>query len=410
MNVSPDFSPSIKLMKPYFLSSIFFYILSMLTVFSLDINLQLNALDIVAWVHLYLLGFVMLSIFSAMAQLGPVVSEVKHVNENIFKYLWIFLILGLILMLYGFYENLSFLLYGGFLVLIAMGIYAIEFLLTLKNMRRHTSITKAMKLSNFFLLFGIITGLVMASGFNGLLDINTHQFLNIHIFSLLGGFILLLIMGISFILIPMFGFSKRISDNKFSYSFITLSVGLVVMICSHFFLEFYLQILAYLIIMSAIIIFLLQLYQMFSSRKKVVHDIWARSIYIAYSSFFISVILINLYLVFSHELILKLGMWFFLIGFIGFLIMGNFYKIIPFLVWFQIYAPLIEEKPVPMLHELVPQRLANLQWFYSALGLLFSSLGILFQESQIFYAGVLLLLVGGVLFFIVINKILKAKL
>jgi hypothetical protein len=70
--------------------------------------------------------------------------------------------------------------------------------------------------SNFFLLFGIITGLMMAFGFNGILEINPHNFLNIHTYSLVVGFVILLIMGISIILIPMFGYSKRISDNNFS--------------------------------------------------------------------------------------------------------------------------------------------------------------------------------------------------
>ena len=42
MNVSPNFSPSIKLMKPYFLFSSFFYTLSMIWIFFLDINIDIN--------------------------------------------------------------------------------------------------------------------------------------------------------------------------------------------------------------------------------------------------------------------------------------------------------------------------------------------------------------------------------
>lgn len=409
MNVSPDFSPSIKLMKPYFLLSGFFYILSLITLFFL--NPQANYLDfsIVGWVHLYMLGFVMMSIFAAMAQLGPVVVETQHIYDKIFKYVWVFLTLGLILMMLGFYISIEFLSYGGVLVLVAMSIYAIEFLLTLKNMKRKTSITNAMKMSNIFLLFGILTGLVMALGFNNTLSINPHDFLKIHTYSLVIGFVVLLIMGISIILIPMFGYSKRISDNKFSKSFLALSAGVVVMSLSPLFLTLYLENIAYALSAVAIILYFYQLKNMFTSRKRVVHDIWARSMYIGYISFITAFILFCVYFLNMNELILKVAMWIILIGFFGFLIIGNFYKIIPFLVWFQVYSPLIETQNVPMLYELVPQKESNLQWIFSTLGLITSSAGLYLQNEKLFFGGVTFLLAGALIFFIVIRKILKVK-
>ncbi len=409
MNISPDFSPSIKLMKPYFLLSGFFYTLSMFWLFFLNPRADNLDFTIVGWVHLYMLGFVMMSIFAAMAQLGPVVVETKHTNEKIFKYVWGFLATGLLFMMAGFYIDVSYLVYGGILVLLAMSIYALEFLLTLRDMKRKTSVTNAMKMSNFFLLFGIVTGLVMALGFSGILDINPHDFLNIHTYSLVVGFVVLLIMGISIILIPMFGYSKRISDNNFSSSFLTLSAGVIVMSLSPLFLTSYLQNIAYIMSMIAILLYFYQLKNMFISRKRVVHDIWARSMYVGYLSFITAFILFCYYFLNTNELILKLAMWILLVGFFGFLIIGNFYKIIPFLVWFQVYSPLIEEQAVPMLHELIPQREVNLQWFYSSLGLIISSLGVLLQNDKLFFGGVLLLCIGAVIFFISIKSILDHK-
>lgn len=409
MNVSPNFSPPIKLMKPYFMLSGFFYLLSMLWLFFINPQNTLSDFSIVAWVHIYMLGFVMMAIFSAMAQLGPVVVETKHHNVNVFKYIWIFLTLGLILMIAGFYINVKFLTYGGFLVLVAMSIYAIEFFMTLKKARRKTSITNAMKMSNLFLLLGIISGLIMAFGFNGYIDINPHSILKTHTFGLIVGFVILLIMGISIILVPMFGFSKRISDNEFSNSFYTLSLGVTFMLLSPFFLSFYMEKLAYALTIMAILLYFYQLFKMTKSRKKVVHDIWAKSIYVGFSSFIISFILLVSYLLNENDLILKLGMWIMLVGFFGFIIIGNFYKIIPFLVWFQIYAPLIEEQDVPMLHELLSEKISKLQWNYSFFGLIISSAGILFEKYYIFYSGLVMLTIGGFLFVISINKTLNLK-
>jgi len=124
-------------------------------------------------------------------------------------------------------------------------------------------------------------------------------------------------------------------------------------------------------------------------------------------SFFISFVLLVSYLFNQNELFLRVGMWIMFIGFFGFVIIGNFYKIIPFLVWFHIYSPLIEERSVPMLHELLPKRLASLQFLYGLTGLIVSSIALITEDSKLFYGGSLLLTVSGFIFLITINKTLK---
>ena len=409
MNISPSFSPPIKLMAPYFRSAGLFYLLSIFSLFFLNPFADIQEFSLIGWVHTYMLGFVMMAFFAAMAQLGPIVIEAEHYNVNVFKYLWIILLVGLVVMLGGFYVTPILLIYGGALVLLAMTIYAGEFLLTLKNSRRTTSITKAMKTSSLFLILGIITGLVMAGAFNGLIEIDPHSILNIHTFGLVVGFVILLIMGISIILIPMFGSSKRISDNEFTNSFYTLSLAVIIMTLSPFFYTTLLENISYTITSIAIALYLYQLYKMTSSRKRISHDIWAKSMYTAFSSFIVAFIILISYLFNDNELFLRVGMWIMFIGFMGFVIMGNFYKIIPFLIWFHIYSPLVETQDVPMLYDLTPERLANLQWFYSTLGFVISTLGLCMQDVRIFTGGVVLLGVGAVIFLSIINKILNSK-
>lgn len=410
MNVSPDFSPSIKIMKPYFMFSGFFYLLSMIWLFFINPNNELENFSIIAWVHLYMLGFVMMSIFSAMAQLGPVVVETKHYNVNVFRYIFIFLILGLGIIIAGFYIDIRMVIYGGLSVLVGMSIYAIEFFLTLKTARRKTSITNAMKMSNVFLLLGVLSGLIMAAGFSGYVEINPHSILKAHTFGLVVGFVILLIMGISIILVPMFGSSKRISDNEFSNSFYTLMFAVIVMFLSPFLLTKYLEYISYSLTILAILLYFYQLFKMIKSRKKVIHDIWARSMYVGFSSFVVSFLLLISYLFTNDTLILKLATWIMFIGFFGFLIIGNFYKIVPFLIWFQIYSPLIEEQNVPMLHDLIPQKLTKLQFIFSSIGLGVSSLGIFIKSYVIFYTGAAILVIGATLFFISIYKMFKKNL
>ena len=409
MNVSPSFSPPIKLMKPYFLLAGFFYLLSIASLLFISPFLDLKDFSLIGWVHLYMLGFVMMGIFAAMAQLSPIIIQTQHYSVKIFSYLWIVLTLGIIIMMLGFFINVSFLLWGGGIVLVAMLIYATEFLLTLKSASRSTSITKAMKMSNFFLLLGISTGLVMAAAFNGYIDINPNHILHIHTFGLVLGFVILLIMGISIILIPMFGSSARISEKEFTSSFYTIAFGVVIMMLSPFFYTELLKNIAYSFTIAAILLYIYQLYKMTSSRKRVTHDVWARYMYVAFSSFMAAFFILTLYLFNDNELYLRVGMWLLLIGFFGCVIIGNFYKIIPFLVWFHIYSPLIETQSVPMLHQLLPKRSSELQWFYSFLGVLITTLGLALEDRSLFMGGVILLLVSALMFLYIINKVLSAK-
>ena len=396
-------------MQPYFFLSGFFYLASMFSLLFLNVDRSLQDFSLIAWVHLYMLGFVMMAIFAAMAQLGPIVVETPHFKVTIFKYLWGFLLMGLLLMLYGFLSSVTYLLIGGTSVFLAMFLYSTEFLLTLKNAQRKTSITLAMKMSNLFLLIGIITGLVMASAFSGLLSFNPQNILHIHTFGLVVGFVILLIMGISIILIPMFGSSKRISDNEFKNSFFTISLGVLTMMFSPLFVTPFVKNIAYSITIVAILLYFYQLCKMSSSRARSKHDIWARSMYVAFGSFILAFIFLVLYLFSDIALLLRLGVWLLFIGFFGFVIIGNFYKILPFLVWFHIYSPLIEERAVPMLHELLPNRLANLQWFYSLSGLVLTSIALLTENSRLFLGGGVLLATASLIFFIIIIKLLKVK-
>jgi len=119
MNVSPNFSPSIKLMKPYFLISGLLYMFSMVFMFFLNFDMNIYDFELVGWVHIYMLGFVMMAIFASMAQLGPIVVETKHHNVDIFRNVWVFLVFGLFLMSIGFYIDVILLIFPDFVTFLA---------------------------------------------------------------------------------------------------------------------------------------------------------------------------------------------------------------------------------------------------------------------------------------------------
>ena len=77
-SVSKDYAPPFGMIAPFFIiGSIFFFLGSAFLLFLHPQNGHFDPM-IAGWIHWYLLGFVMMVIFGAMAQLIPVVVEVGH--------------------------------------------------------------------------------------------------------------------------------------------------------------------------------------------------------------------------------------------------------------------------------------------------------------------------------------------
>ena len=85
-------------------------------------------------------------------------------------------------------------------------------------------------------------------------------------------------------------------------------------------------------------------------------------------------------------------------GFFSFAIIGHLYKIIPFLVWFERFSPLVGKQKVPMLADMLPIKSSDAQFILSAIGVSIITLAILFQSNQLIGAGTSFLVLGAVAF------------
>ena len=85
-------------------------------------------------------------------------------------------------------------------------------------------------------------------------------------------------------------------------------------------------------------------------------------------------------------------------GFFAFLITGHIYKIIPFLVWFEKFSPLVGKQKVPMLADMVPQKSAQAQFVFCAVGVVLVAFALVFQSTLFIDAGASFLLMGTLAF------------
>ena len=397
MNITQDFAPPFKLIAPYFIIGVIFYLIS--SILTLSINpseLSIHSPDLLSWTHMFLLGFVMMIIFGAMAQLIPVTLEVGHFSVEFYYIIYPLLLVGTIFMALGFSLNSSLLPYGGILVLLSMFIFITEIFLTMKKVSNFSNVTKSILVSNLFLLVGVIIGIIMALTYAGQLNTNIEELLKAHVFSVVFGYIFITIMALSLVLLPMFGLSHNFSQKPLNNAVILMTISVVLVIFSSLFSISIIDKIAYLLSIISLIIYFYQVYLIYKTRARKENDIYIISLFFSFACFLISIILGFLYIFTNYEPLLFTAAWLLFSGFIAYVIIGHLYKIVPFLVWFEKFSPLVGKQKVPMLADMVPVKDANYQFVFGAVGVVISALGLLFMSDEVFKAGASFICIASV--------------
>lgn len=353
---------------------------------------------VIGFVHLFLLGFVMMTIFGAMAQLVPVVLEVGHFGVELFYAIWPLLLIGTLLMVFGFLESPALLPYGGTVVLIAMMVFVMEIFLTMFKVKKLNIVMSSVLISNTFLFFGIIFGLVMALAYAGTIDADIGSLLKAHVYLVVGGYISVTIMGLSVVLIPMFGLSHGFSMKPLEISMGMMSLAVVLIVLSAFIKFDIIENFGYALAIISQLVYFYHIYIIYKTRARKERDIYAISLIFSYLSLVVSLLLGIAYFISSHEPLLLAAAWQMFFGFFGFLITGHIYKIIPFLVWFERFSPLVGKQKVPMLSDMVPKKSSSAQFFFSAIGVSIILVAILLQSDVLMKAGASFLVVGALAF------------
>ena len=405
--ISQDFAPPLKLIAPFFNFGVIFYLLSMLALLFFEPTFSYQQMDVAGWVHLFLLGFVMTIIFGAMAQLIPVVLEVGHVVVDVYYVILPLLVLGTGVMVFGFWLMPALLPYGGLLVLVAMIIFAFENIATLKKTNLKTLTVDTVAWSNGYLLLGILTGFAIALGLSGDLSINVALMLKAHVYAVLGGYVILTIMGLSLTLIPMFSLAHGFDETAVKRAFKLVIVSVAVVFAGAVLGFEWLMLIGYALSFIGIFFYIYQIYIIAKLTVRKEMDVWAKSIIFAFVALFLSILLSGLYFLTALPTMLHASVWFLLLGFVSFFIIGHLYKIVPFLVWFERFAPLVGKEKVPMLHEMYDKQGASIMFWFTTAGVLLGGFSLLFESDILFKAAGSFLFTGAIFLYITMKKMLS---
>ena len=230
--------------------------------------------------------------------------------------------------------------------------------------------------------------------------------LKAHVYAVLGGYVMLTIMGLSLTLIPMFSLAHGFNETPIKKAFNLLIVGVAVVFLGALLGFEWLMHIGYLISFAGVIFYIWQIYliAVLTVRKEM--DVWAKSMIFAFGSLIFSMMTGVVALVTNDQGMLHASLWFFVLGFVSSMITGHLYKIVPFLVWFERFAPLVGKEKVPMLHEMYNKEGAKMMFNFSSSGVIIAGAGLLFESTLLFKAGGSFMFVGAVFLYITMNNML----
>ena len=395
MNISQQFAPPFKLVSSFFISALLMFFISIALLFNFDITLlHSQSTMVLSWVHLYLLGFVMMSIFASMAQLLPVVLEVEHFSIDLYYIVNPLLFIGTVLIFLGFYKYPMLLSYGGVIVFISFFVFLFESFLTIKKVEKLNFLSSTVLVANIFLFLGLIVAILLSFVYTGVLNFDLKALMLSHIYLVFVGYLGITIISMSYILIPMFWLSHSFNNIYLKIAFYKISIGVVLVVFSQLIDVSFFKYFGYLEVLLGFVFYIYQLYLIFKTKVRKQKDIYYLYIVFAVISFILALILSCFYFIYLNDYILSVAGFVFLIGFLSPMITAHLYKIVPFLVWFHRFSSLVGKQKVPMLADMVPPKSSNFGFSFYLIGFILSLIAFSLNSDILFKSAVSFLFIG----------------
>lgn len=333
---------------------------------------------LLAVTHLCVLGFVASIVMGAMYQLVPVTLETQLFSERLVKFHFAGHGLGLVGMVYGFW-SLQFGVVGAFglLLSLSVGLFVLNLGLTLGRAPGWHAVKFGMASCLFWLSATVLAGLLLAvAKFRPLSALTPLAAMHAHAHLGVVGVFMLLIVAVSYKLVPMFVLSELQSPRRAWWSLGLINFGLlggaVAIAC-----ESPLKLACAAVIVAGLALYGLEMLAILVARHRRSLD-WGMRYFLTAIGLLVPLAFLALMMAWSGlpamEVTLQLESVYGLLGLLGVVglaILGMLYKIVPFLVWFHSYSRQIGRAKVPSLAEMysVPLQIAGYWTYLAGLGL-----------------------------------------
>jgi len=181
----------------------------------------------IMFIHLMTIGFMTMVMSGVVLQFLPVVGGITFKRINLLSNL---IFIGLNLGVIGFYlYNLLLLTMSAFILFFSITLFTMSVIYKVFMSKTKNLSILSIAFALLFLFLGMLAGVLMLHSHASInLDESFLQVKNLHLHLLFFGWILLLVMGVSFQVIPMFWVAKDFSPQSKAV-FIFLTAGLLLL-------------------------------------------------------------------------------------------------------------------------------------------------------------------------------------
>jgi hypothetical protein len=370
--------------------------------------------NVIALTHLFVLGWISTIVMGAMYQLVPVALETKLYSERLAKWQFGFHVVGFAGMVWMF-RVWDMKQVGHFGSVLGFGVllFVYNIVRTLLRVPRWNVVATAVASALGWISLAILAGLSVASAkMNFDADVEATGFFAqavsavagvvykfdaigaMHAHAHLGvvGFFVMLIVGVSYKLIPMFTLGEVQSKRRALLSVLLLNIGLAgSFVC--ILIRSPLKIAFASVIIVALGVYGWELAAILRARKRGPLD-WGIRYFLTAIALLAPLSMLGLVLswpslpltVFTGQMENVYG-FMGIIGVISFAIMGMLYKIIPFLVWFGTYSKHIGRAKVPALADMYSTTMQAFGYWAFLAGMVVTIIGTLVSHPVVIQCG-----------------------
>lgn len=370
---------------------------------------------IIAITHLFVLGWLCSASMGALYQLVPVALETRLYSERMAHWHFALHIVGFLGMVAMFWRW-DMKQVGHFGSIFAFGVMFFGYNLarTLLRVPRWNVVAVGIASALFWLVATVFFGLFLASAkcwpqinpFDPIASMHAHAHLGVL------GFFVMLLVAVSYKLIPMFTLSELQNPRRAVASVVLLNVGLLGLVVT-ILLGNPWKIAFAALVLSGLACFGAEMLAILSARRRRVLD-WGLRQFLVSISLLVPLCMLAVVLswpqlpltALTAQLETAYGVLA-VLGVVSFAIVGLLHKIIPFLVWYATYSSRIGRGQVPSLTEIYSERLQ-----IASFGLLMSGLiGVIFSSAlgleRMAQGSCMVLLLGAGVFAVNVLKILS---
>ena len=322
---------------------------------------------VLALVHIVTLGWLTMTIMGASLQLAPVILVSPLRGARFARAQYPVYLLGVALLVSGFWlSNLTLLIAGGSLVLIAVAHYVAILGLTIARATTRPLTARYLVAAQVYLCVVVSLGFTAALNFRfGFLGAGLSRLLLAHVTIGVVGWLTCTLIGVSYTLTRLFALAHGHSDQLGRALFWPLNAGIAGLALG-FSLDWKpLEVVGGLSLIAAVWLFAVDERRMLRARKRRPLDVTQYHA-IAAVGYLVATVTVGVGVAAlaggAEPVLVALGLAA-LVGWLGQSTLGYLYKITPFLIWQSRYGPLAGRQPVPLMRDLVHQRAAWLSFW-----------------------------------------------